>query len=255
MPSDGVCPPVGGAHGVPDERLLGLRVAAAIDREMGSEVVFQRRVPSGVFGVHPMKVAEQQRELLREGARPADMDVGSPSAGLLPEVALRALGVVLTPNVAGPDQRRPDRLDRVQLGDRDLDVDDWFGRPVPALRSIRCDRCAGPRDLALVKVWRRASRTAPAILGRTQRWRAANDWSRISIEDDVGMSWRDIDKIWQYPWHSAGSWAAARSASSVKCSRVRRKSAMRASTSRSRSSRSAATCWQAGSPVSAMAKT
>src|SRR5262249_47970457 len=81
-------------HRLPHERDLCHDVLVTLLRraQLRGEVIFQRRVRAGMGRVAAEEVAEQERELLVEGASPANVDVCAPVPGTLPEVALGQLG-------------------------------------------------------------------------------------------------------------------------------------------------------------------
>jgi hypothetical protein len=107
-------PVVGPLDDVPHDLGLSAGVGPAIVRVARSEAPFDCLVSGGSFAVDAQEVAEQQRELLREAASFADVDVGPRLSWWFPEVALRPLGVVGTVGEAGLLERVAERNDRFQ---------------------------------------------------------------------------------------------------------------------------------------------
>src|SRR6201985_3397789 len=94
LPTGLLGPLVRAPDDLPEEGRLGVGVRRAIVGELRGKAPFEVLVGRRVVRVGAQVVAEQQRELLGEAARPPDMDVGARLARRFTEVPLGALGVV-----------------------------------------------------------------------------------------------------------------------------------------------------------------
>lgn len=127
FPADRLRPDVGHLDRRPDERALGVHVSMTIGEQQIGQVVLEPRVLACAFRVMAQEVTEELRELLRERACPSNMDVSAPLSGDLPEVPLRELRVVGSPDESASFDLRSVALDRLQRRNRDLHVDDRLG--------------------------------------------------------------------------------------------------------------------------------
>src|SRR5215475_13705766 len=112
---------------LPDDRAFRVGVSVPVEPVALGEAPLDRLILGGGLAVGAKEVAEQQGELLGEAARPADVDVGSRVPRWFPEVPLGALGVIGPVDKAEALQRSAERLDRLQPGNGDLDIDHGFG--------------------------------------------------------------------------------------------------------------------------------
>src|SRR5262245_30803588 len=116
-------------HELPDERHLRIHIIMALfgERELPRQSMFQLGVRLSLVRMRAKKLAEQECELLGEGTRTPDVDVGAALTHSLPKVALRPFGVVRAIDKPCPFDRHPNCVEWFERGDRNLDVDDRLG--------------------------------------------------------------------------------------------------------------------------------